>query len=129
VDPRGTARRVLFGQSTNERSYLAGDLCLSATVVARPPAPPEAKACPMPADHSLGFHYDEYVGPTGPQASKCSPEQAVERVQRRPGLLPFKHGQLLPEGEIFKCCIVPTAEENPERGHESKGELEHDLRL
>jgi len=83
----------------------------------------------MPVDHSLGLHYDQDVGPTGPQAAKCSPEQAVEAVQRRPGPLPLKHGQLLPQGEIFKCCAVPTAEENPDCGYKSKGELEHEFRL
>ena len=60
----------------------------------------------MPPYDGLGLHDDEDVGPTGPKAAKCGPEESVQPVQRRPRPFAFEHGKLLSEGEDLESDIA-----------------------
>jgi hypothetical protein len=81
----------------------------------------------MPADHGLGLHDDEDVGPPGPHTAQGRPEQPVKGVQLWARPSPLEHGDLLSEGEDLNCSVMPTAEEDSDSGQESKDEFEHEL--
>jgi hypothetical protein len=80
----------------------------------------------MPADHSLGLHHDEDLGPPGPNTAQGRPEQPVRAVQLWARPLAFEHGDLLPEGEDLNYSVMPTAEEDAERAQEREDELDHE---
>jgi hypothetical protein len=72
----------------------------------------------MPLYDGLGLHDDEDVGPTGPKAAKCDPEESVQLVQRQPRPFAFEHGKLLSEGEDLESDIASIAKEDSEGGLE-----------
>jgi hypothetical protein len=78
----------------------------------------------VPADHRLWFHHNQDVAPSRPNAAQRRPEQPVPRIQTR--TLPLEDGDLLPQRQDFQGIVVPTAEENSNRGKKSKDELEHE---
>jgi hypothetical protein len=80
----------------------------------------------MPADHGLGLHDDEDVGPPGPHTAQGRPEQPVKGVQLWARPFAFEHGGLLSEGEDLNCSVMPTAEKDSERTEERKGEFNHE---
>jgi hypothetical protein len=80
----------------------------------------------MPADHSLGLHDDEDVGPPGPHAAQGRREQPVKGVQLWARPFAFEHGDLLPEGEDLNYSVNPTAEEDAERAQEREDEFDPD---
>ena len=81
----------------------------------------------MPADHGLGLHDEEDVGPPGPHAAQGRPEQPVKGVQLCAWPFAFEHGNLLPEGEDLNCSVMPTAEEDSNSGQENKDGFEHEF--
>ena len=56
---------------------LGGDVVLRRCAGARLPAPEQAEAGAMPADHGVGLDDDEGVGPAGPDLREDNPEGAV----------------------------------------------------
>ena len=72
----------------------------------------------MPAYDGLGLHDDEDVGPPGPKAAECGPEESVQPVQRWPWPFTLEHGKLLSEGEELESGIASIAKEDSEGGHE-----------
>ena len=80
----------------------------------------------MPADHGVGLHDDEDVGPPGPQTAQGRPEQPVKGVQLWARPFASEHGNLLSEGENLNCSVMPTAEENAERAQEREDEFDHE---
>ena len=52
------------------------------------------------------------LGPAGPHAAQCGPEEPVQPIQTGPGQFPLKNYDLLPEGENFKGVVAPAAEEH-----------------
>jgi hypothetical protein len=72
----------------------------------------------MPPHDGLGLHDDEDVGPTGPKAAECGPEESVPPVQHGPRPFTFEHGKLLSEGEDLESGIASIAKEDSEGGHE-----------
>jgi hypothetical protein len=81
-------RRVLAGDSTDERPDLRIDRRTSASMSALP-CPVELEALAMPADHGLWLHDDQGVVSVWPQAAERDPECgnvndcAVDEVLRR----------------------------------------------
>jgi hypothetical protein len=81
----------------------------------------------VPTDYSLGLHQDQNFSPPGPQAAQGRPEESVPRIQPRARTLPLEDGHLLTQRQDFQGRIVPTAEENSNRGKKSEDELEHEF--
>jgi hypothetical protein len=72
---------------------------------------------------------DQDIGPTGPEAAECGPEEPVQRVQRWPRPCAFEYGELLPKGENFQGRIPSTTEENADHGEDSEDEFRHGFTL
>jgi hypothetical protein len=77
----------------------------------------------MPADDGLGLDDNQNVVPAWPEAAKHSSEQAVGRVQHRPGMFLLEHGDLLPQGKDLEGSICTTAEEDADHGEEGENEF------
>ena len=67
----------------------------------------------MPSGHRIGRDNDESLFPLWPGSARGGPEEFVERGKLRPGMLAFKHRELLPKRQIFEQ-EVPTSAEEPE---------------
>src|SRR5580658_6078635 len=65
VDLGGSPTMVLLRQSPDQNANLLGDLRWSAAWPGSP-APIETESGAVPADHGVGFHQDQDVGPAGP---------------------------------------------------------------
>ncbi len=61
------------------------------------------------------------------QNRECDPEQAVERIQARPGPFSFEHGNLLSEHDNLKRRGGARAKEDSDGGDEYEEEIEHEL--
>ena len=77
VDLRGSPIRVLLRQASDQSANLLGDL-RSAAAWPGSPTPVETEAGAVPADHGLGLHDDEDVGPAGPTVAERRPEESVQ---------------------------------------------------
>jgi hypothetical protein len=111
MDPGGSPIRDLFCQSSDQRPSIFGDLRPSAAGPGSP-SPVEPKAGAVPANHGLGPHDNENVGPAGPETAESRTEDSVQRVQVWPGSLAFQNGDLLSEGKDFERRVASTAEEH-----------------
>ena len=120
VDLGGSPIRILLRQSLDQSANLVGDL-RSAAAWPGSPAPIETEAGAVPADHGVGLHDDQDVGPAGPTMAKSRPEESVQGVQFWPRPFPFEHGDLLSEGENFEGGIASTAEEDSDGRQGKRG--------
>ena len=125
MDLRGSPALVLLRQSSDQNANLLGDL---RSPDARPgsPAPIEMEAGAVPADHGVGFHENQNVGPAGPTLAESRPEESVQGIQFWPRPFSFQHGYLLSEGEDFEGGIAATAKEDPDGGKEREDDFEHE---
>ncbi len=55
----------------------------------------------MPARHGVGFHNNERVGPTAPEAAQSHPEEAVTVAQTRSGPFLLEHRELLTKRSVL----------------------------
>ena len=65
----------------------------------------------MPADDRLRLDDQKHISPAGPGVSQNRPEQAVQKVERRPGPFPFEDAQLLAKRQDFQCHVGAVAAE------------------
>ena len=83
----------------------------------------------MPADHGVGFDENQDVGPAGPTLAESRPEESVDGVQFWTRPFPLQHGDLLSEGEDFKCRIASTAKEDAYGDKKREDDFDHGLTL
>jgi hypothetical protein len=124
VDPRRPPTPILRRQASDQRPNLLADR-RSAGTTSRSPAPVEAKAGAMPADHRLRLHDDQHVRPSRPRSLQGGPEKPVEAGQCRSRPLAFEYGNLLPEGEHLESGIDAAAEEHADGCQDREREIEH----
>jgi hypothetical protein len=105
VDPRGSPIPVLLRQALDQCANFAVDLRPAA---AWPRSPPliKAEAGAMPADHGVGLHDDQDVGPAGPTVAESGPEKAIQGVQFGPWPLSLEDCDLLSEGQYLEGGIT-----------------------
>jgi len=125
VDLRSSPTLILLRQSLDQNANLHGNL-RSAAAWPGSPAPIETEAGAVPADHSVGFHENQDVGPAGPTLAESRPEESVHGVQFWTRPFPFQHGDLLSEGEDFERGIASTAKDGSDRHKEREDDLEHE---
>ena len=125
MDLRGSPTAILLRQSSDQKANLLGDL-RSAAAWPGSPAPIETEAGAVPADHGVGFHENQDVGPAGPTLAESRPEESVQGVQFWPRPFPFQHGDLLSEGEDFEGGIASTAKEDADGDKEREDDFEHE---
>jgi hypothetical protein len=124
VDLGSAPACILVCHPADERTDLVGDLGPTAPRLG-PPTPVQTKTGAVPADHGLGLHDDENLGPARPNLTEARPEEPVQPIQPGTGSLPLEHGDLLSEGENLEGGVTATTEEDANGGQESKDELEH----
>jgi len=106
---------VLLDQPSDRHPNLSGD-ARSATALSGTPPPVEPKPGAVPADNSIGLHYDQDLGQAGPEAAEDGPEKPVRRVQCWSRPITLEHGDLLSESENLKGRIASAAEEYTDDG-------------
>ena len=82
------------------------------------PPPVEPKPGAVPADNSIGLHYDKDVGPAGPEAAENGPQKPIRRVQCWSRPFTLEHGDLLSERENLEGRVASVEKENT---HGDKG--------
>ncbi len=60
----------------------------------------------MPANDSIRLDYDESSHPSRPESEEGNPEDAIERRDLGLGLFLAVHGELLAEGQLYKCLLI-----------------------
>lgn len=118
MDSRRTPRGVLARHTSDDLERLAIDV---APAVARAEAPVEPEPGAMPAHHGFRLDHNERIHPARPEAPQRHPEQAVEVVEARPGVLAFENGELLAQGEYLQAKIMAR----PNEGSQVQEECEH----
>jgi len=83
----------------------------------------------MPADNSLGLHYDQNIGPPRPASAERGPEKPVQPVPFGPRVFAFEQRELLSRGQDFQGGITPTTQKNPECCDNGEAGLEHEPRF
>ena len=69
------------------------------------PAPEQAEARAMPADHGVWLDDDKHVRPARPQARQNEPEGPVCHADAGPTRRVPKVNQLLTKGEVFESQL------------------------
>ncbi len=118
---------VFLGQASDQNSDFTADL--RSAPQSGTPTPKETKPGAMPGDDGGGLDDEEDVGPAGPAAAECGPDESVQEVQGWARPFALKHGELLSEGEGFKGGVAATAEEDADDGEDGEDELGHKLTL
>ena len=67
----------------------------------------------MPADHRVGLHDDESVGPVPPGVAKEHPEYPIRRAQSGSAVPLLEDGQLLAQGEVLDHQFQSGPEQDP----------------
>ena len=124
VDLRRAPVGVFLSQAPDEDADFLGD---SRPATARPGSPPPvpAETGTMPADDRLRLDDQKHISPAGPGVSQNRPEQAVQKVQRRPGPFPFEDAQLLAKRQDFQRHVGAAAEEGAGRSKQCEHEGKH----
>src|SRR6516165_10303966 len=77
VDARRTPSRVLQRQPMYQCAEAGIDWRSTSTAALRAPGPIATKAGLVPAEHRVGFHEDQHVGPSQPKPPQGEPEQSL----------------------------------------------------
>jgi hypothetical protein len=92
---------IVSSHPADELSDLPWDPGTADPFASRSQPPEPAKALTLPADHRVGLHDDERVGPVAPSAAEEHPEYPIGGSQSGAAVLLLEHGQLLAQGEVL----------------------------
>ena len=87
------------------------------------------EAAALPSQDGVGRHHDERVPPAGPDSGQGDPEQAIHRVEPRPGRRALVDGELLAQGQVFEGELAVAADEEGEEPEQVEEEGDHEPRL
>lgn len=68
----------------------------------------------MPSDDGLGFHENQSIAPSRPEAAKSDPEEAAERWHVSAWSLALENRELLAK----RCILKDEVSSGPERGRD-----------
>ena len=79
----------------------------------------------MPANHCLGLHEDENVGPSRPQPAKRDPEPAVSGSDVGTPTAAGERSKLLLEGQVLDHEFAAVAEGRAKGAEERQEKVQH----
>ncbi len=126
VDARRTPGRVLQCHPMYQGAQAGLDWRSPWTAAPREPGPIATKTGLVPADHRLGFHEDKHVGPSQPQPPQGEPEKSVGGNDAGTLTVAGKHGQLLPEREVFEHKVSLGEEDGAKRTDRQEEATDHE---
>ena len=103
VDARGAPAWVVTAHHPNQVSPFRRHGRPPPLPVANFPPPEETKTFSMPGDHCFRLHDQQGGLPVIPHAAEPDPEEAINGCQLQAfGRRTPRHGELLPQGEVFQ---------------------------
>ena len=93
------------------------------------PAPEEAPALAMPAQHGLGADQEEVASPVPLEAVDEKPEELVSGAEARQALVTEGDLELLAEEQVLEEEALAAAQGFDERGQEEPEEFDHRGRI
>src|SRR5258707_4436904 len=126
VDARRTPGRVLQRQPMYQCAQAGIEWRSTSTAALREPGPIAPKTGLVPADHRLGFHEDEHLGPSQPKPPQGEPEQSVGGNDSGTPTTSGKRGQLLPERQVLEHKLGMGEEDGTERADRQYEAADHD---
>ena len=94
-----TPKRIFTAQRSDEYEDFVSRLSASCFAATDLPAPEQAQALAMPADHGGGLHQGQSGLPTIPNRAQPSPQQAVRRGQLGSFEGALQDAELMPQGQ------------------------------